>query len=553
MGYVCVAILIAICGLCCVSKIGFNRRIKDLMTLSSKENCNSGNLKKEIDRIRELQKNLAEIRIKVDKLDIPTPENINNGDDTQSSLNKMSRYFEKHTSATVGTEQMILMLLPHSQINESLHSLAQIVPPHIGHAVFGDALAALKDGIGSISTTACLEKFVDGATHLSKIAVYSMRLAVEQHNLLGACLTPIKAGAMEALGINDAAHNLVNSLHNVGSEMLNAAATNVDVSGLTDVSNVDITGHLPVITIALSSFREIQLLSDDKTDIISSLRNITLDAVGTGGGAIVGAQLGAVAGSVAGPVGTLAGSIIGAIGGAMGGRRLTNRIKMRPLKKAIREYEQQYSIMKAETTQKSASTARNIKAFADKKRTDFKNSPFLKDIPITDGRQTMPQIALILYQFIVNETVVVQNKTSKLRRSIWFSKKKHEAVLMSAEREIEIMKEELPPIEYINDNPGKAIGILLNVKMPNRKSEKGYQSKINECAMELKSINDKNNSAVLFWANMVNNQYQQTMNDIAKYSNNQVKVLNEVFKTWQKCLSKIEKKIVVEKGKLGLA
>lgn len=207
-------------------------------------------------------------------------------------LNKLSRFFEEHSSATVGTEQLIQSLLPSSQLGESLQSLAQIVPPDVGHAVFGDALSALKDGVHSIPTVEFLHKFVEGSSHLSTMAMLSMMHSMEHHDILGACLTPIKSGAMEALGVHDATHNLVNSLHDVGNEMLSSAST-VDVGNLTSMTDVDITGHVPAITIALSSFREFQLLSDDKTNYITSLKNIALDAVGAGGGVIVGAKGGA--------------------------------------------------------------------------------------------------------------------------------------------------------------------------------------------------------------------------------------------------------------------
>ena len=81
---------------------------------------------------------------------------------------------------------------------------------------------------------------------------------------------------------------------------------------------------------------------------------------------------------------------------------------------------------------------------------------------------------------------------------------------------------------------------------------KAYQDKINECRVELKSLNDKNNSAVLVWSYMVNNLYQKTLNDIAEYSNDQMKTLNGAFYRWKKILSVIEDRIRTEKGKLGL-
>lgn len=536
---------------CYVSKSKFDKNITELSSGSSGVTVDSDSLQTEIDRIDELKNNLREVRENVDALDIPTPESIRYYEDAQSSLNKLSRFFEEHSSATVGTEQLILSLLPSSQLGESLRSLAQIVPPDVGHAMFGDALSALKDGVHSIPTTDFLHRFADGASHLSHMEKLSMLRNLEHHSFFGAFMTPIKSGTMEAVGIHDATHNLVNSLHDVGNEML-SSASNVEIGDLTSITDVDITGHVPVVTIALSSFREFQLLSDDKTDYITSLKNIALDAVGAGGGAIVGAKGGAIAGSFFGPIGTIVGGILGGIGGAIGGRAITNNIKIQPLKNAIAEYESQYSLMKSETEEKSRETARNIKSYAEDKRDEFHESKILEDIPIVDTDQTISQIALILYQFVVNELMEMKSKTTELRKSIWYSNNKYDSIIESVESEIEDMENQLPQVEFIKTSPETVIDVLLNLNMPNRKAVKAYQDKINECSAELKTLNDKNNSAVLVWSYMVNNLYQKTLNDIAEYSNDQMKTLNELFGSWKETLSEIEGKINSEKGKLGL-
>ena len=76
---------------------------------------------------------------------------------------------------------------------------------------------------------------------------------------------------------------------------------------------------------------------------------------------------------------------------------------------------------------------------------------------------------------------------------------------------------------------------------------------IDKCREELKNENDKNNSSVLIWSYMVNNLYQKTLNEIADYSNEQMGSLNRLFSRWKDTLAKIEQKIAIEKGKLGLA
>ena len=537
---------------CYLSKKRFDNSVKEFI-LDPVSSIDSDNLQLEIDRIAMLKCNLKEVRENVEDLDIPTPESVSSYDNVQSTLNKLSRFFEEHNAATVGTEQMILSLLPSSQLGESLQSLAQVIPQSVGQAVFGEALSSLKDGVSSFGTAEFLHKFVEGSSHLSDMAMLSMKNAMAHHDILGACLTPIKSGAMEAFGVHDAIHNIVNSLHDISSEMVSSAATNVDIESLSSVTDVDITGHVPVITIALSSFREFQLLSDDKTDYITSLKNIALDAAGAGCGAIVGAKAGAVAGGFFGPIGAIAGGIIGGIGGAIGGRAVTNSIKTQPLKNAIAEYENKYSQMKSATESESHSTAHNIKSYAETKRGEFRNSPVLGTIPITDTDQIVSQIALVLYQFVVNELIEIKSKTMELRKSIWNSAGKYDSIIDSFEEDVKNMEAQLPPIECIKDAPDVAIETLLNLNMPNRKSVKAYQNKIDECREEIKKENDKNNSSVLIWSYMVNNLYQKTLNDIADYSNEQMGSLNRIFTRWKDTLSIIEQKINNEKGKLGLA
>ena len=118
--------------------------------------------------------------------------------------------------------------------------------------------------------------------------------------------------------------------------MGSALDVSTSLGDLVDGSNIDFSGHIPVITIALSSIREIQLLADDKTTCLSSVKNIALDATGAGVGGAVGAKAGAIVGGVvAGPVGALLGGVLGAVGCAIGGRNITNKIKRIPLNNAI--------------------------------------------------------------------------------------------------------------------------------------------------------------------------------------------------------------------------
>ena len=226
---------------------------------------------------------MEEVRENINNLDIPTPETFSFYDDTQTTLNKLSNYFEKHSLATAGTEQLILSLLPISQIGQSIQAMAEVLPSNLGRAIFGNALISIKDNIGSISTYDGLGRFISGMTNLNHYQMLSVAKALEHHQITDALLIPIKHGALEVIGVHDATHEIVNSLASISGDIGSAIEASTSISDLTDVSHIDITGHIPVVTIALSSFREFRLLSDDKTNYMSSLKNIALDAAGAGG------------------------------------------------------------------------------------------------------------------------------------------------------------------------------------------------------------------------------------------------------------------------------
>ncbi len=98
--------------------------------------------------------------------------------------------------------------------------------------------------------------------------------------------------------------------------------------------------HFPFITLALSSFREIRLLDQGKTELETSVKNAALDVAGSGGGGLVGAKFGAILGSALFPgLGTAVGAALGGFFGSWGGRSLTNSIKESDLNERKAEFD----------------------------------------------------------------------------------------------------------------------------------------------------------------------------------------------------------------------
>lgn len=548
-----VVIAIGVGLVCLRSKRKFEDKVNTIMDADdSIDVIDTSNLEDEFDRIDELQENIEEIRNNIEQLDIPTPEYVSSCDDSESSLNKLSKFFEEHSLATVGTEQFILSVIPSSQIGQSLHSIAEVLPPNLGHAVFGDAISAIKDNASSFFSADGLQRFCYGMQHLGKMQMASMMHEVSHHNIASAALTPLKSGAMEALGVNDATRELAHSITSMGNDMNTALEASQCIDDFTNASDFDITGHIPVVTIAISSFREYQLLTEDKTDYITSLKNIALDAAGAGVGAIAGAKGGALAGGCfLGPLGAGIGALLGGIGGALAGRFATNKIKQIPLNNAIEAYEKEYYIMKEETDKKSRETLSAIRNFADEKKEEFHSAEIIENVPVTDTSSVAEQIAISIYSFILNEVAELKLGVNNLKKSIWYSANKYDDIIKEYEAQIEDIESQLPDIDLVKEDPRLVIDTLVNIKMPNRRSNLKIQTKLEECSNELKAVNDKNNSSILVWSYMINNLYQKTLNDIADFSNEKMQSLNLLFTTWKEKMKDLQNTVEKERAKLG--
>lgn len=110
---------------------------------------------------------------------------------------------------------------------------------------------------------------------------------------------------------------------------------------LGDALGEGLAGGVPIITLAVSGWREVNLHGEDKADWKSSAKNLSLDVAGTGGGAAAGGKGGALlGGAIGGPPGAAAGALIGAIGGGIFGRMTSNHVKQKPLRDAADELEE---------------------------------------------------------------------------------------------------------------------------------------------------------------------------------------------------------------------
>ena len=493
----------------------------------------------EVDRVERLKDTLREARKNVDKIDIPVPESISYNDTTQSSLNKISRFSEKYSKGIAGTEQIVLSLLPTPETGQILLSFAATFPDQLGDAAHS-AIAAMKDAAYVPENMGELMSMVGNA--MQHVNPHSLANALSHHDFVSLITQPGKAMAIEMSGAHEGLADLSSSLSGMKDSLWN----------ISESLDVDFSGHIPVMTIAMSSFREFQLLTKNKTDAISSLKNIGLDAAGSGVGALAGAKAGIIAGSLFGPIGMAIGGAIGTIGGAMGGRMISNEVKQAPLKNAISNYQSNYERMNKETEAKSKKTLANIHDFTVKRRNEFKSEKVLSEIPVVDSETIITQISVTLYQYLLDYIDVMKSRCDKVKASFWYKEEKHGTVINRYMERIAGLEAQLIPLENIKENPTLAVESLLSIKMPKEITTSEYEKNLSACTEELKELNNKNDSSILVWTYMVNGAYQKAIHDITEYNNSEMASLNQLFDNWKATMTELGKKVDKEKGKLGL-
>lgn len=512
-----------------ISKKRFNKRIVEMQNMETHKIDSSNELHVEMNRFEQFKINLKEVQKNIEEVSIPIPDEPSFMDDTESTLNKISLYLEKNSKLVVGTEAFILSVLPTSQTGEFLCAFAQSVP-NLMSETFTEALGSLKEGF-PVDIETALQKFCEGMLHSEGV-----------NSVNGI----IRNGLKEVSGFNDVAECVK---HKIGDSLNNISESCTDPSDFTDL---DFSGHIPIMTIAISSFREFNLLIDEKTDGITALKNVGLDAAGSGIGGMVGAKAGALVGSFFGPVGGLVGGIVGGITGAVKGRAASNNIKQRPLKRAIEIYQSNAKQMKLETKNKSSSMLIAINQYAIEKHDEFENNKTFDGFQISDADDVVVNIAISLYKSIKENVDFIKNKISKIKSSVWYSDSKYGIVLDNCNSKLIKLESQLPPMDNIKTNPKLALETILALQMPFDQENYAYEKEYEGCIEELKNFNDKNNASILVWSYFVYGLYQKTLNEITDFSNEQMSGFNQFIAQWKQKLKLLEKNINTEKSKLGM-
>jgi hypothetical protein len=243
-----------------------------------------------------------------------------------------------------------------------VHQVSQGLLPGVGApgpgAVFSGVSALVKGG-GEHVQDAALNSMFHGSLLLSML---------DADNPLVTGLGSTAGSAVSALAKQIAAHNpaVIDASQHLGD----AAHHVAHAAGLAAPDALHaMLGHVPFVTLTLSSIREIQLLNDGVTTMGTSVRNITLDAAGVALGFAAGevathVALHAVLGAATGGA-----SLIIGIPASIVGRKVFKGIKERPYRQAVERFEEvqgSYSATSLDAANGLESAARTV--FAQHRR-----------------------------------------------------------------------------------------------------------------------------------------------------------------------------------------
>lgn len=211
----------------------------------------------------------------------------------------------------------------------------------------GEQADALISRIAAVLATPQVSLGVAGGEQIARFLIESAQPDAIAH-ILGAVGEFDQAGALDLVfhghdGLLDHALNVNASLEHMtqGIDHLQQAFD----------PTVGHAFHFPVVTMLISSVREVALIADNKTSIERAVAHVAVDTGAAAAGGLGGAKLGALLGTAILPgVGTAIGGAAGAAIGAIAGRHAANAVKMAPLKRAVEEMKLEHERMESALT-----------------------------------------------------------------------------------------------------------------------------------------------------------------------------------------------------------
>ncbi len=513
-------------------------------------------LQEQIDKYNNTDYIVDNLKQNLRQLPFPIPDELSQNHDIKVIAESLAKTFAERGVAFVGTEQFLLMVLPPEKVAECLIFATETVVEHGAGAMaesFISVKASLVEGIVNIQDPEiikeCFEHFCSAVLDHFKEAdnVIDFIHELESEGIRAAFLQIVTADTVyqtldpafnftEHLDeIQDTwAHHLHETTYSIGNHVYHTIVPSP-------------TFHIPIITIIKSGIRELDLLADEKTEFETSLKNLALDAAGTGGGALLGAKAGFVAGSFFPGIGNIVGGAIGAIFGAMGGRYLTNTIKEIPLQTAIENYTNSFEVMSNDLTAFLSQSTYEIRSCSINEKKRFHEQ--INNMPHFDAGK--PELIMIANELSIAQLDDI--KTQRLNimpftKSIFSLTYRNRAKLKKMKEVLNSMEKAIPPKSLIDSQPLSAVKLIREFHyFENRR----FGSELTISTDFLKKKNAAFYKVLMMWLVKNKSEYDASISKVNKLLKAKMDEYGTKRKNWKHRLELLRNEINREKAKLG--
>jgi hypothetical protein len=270
-------------------------------------------------------------------------------EDDLRGLETLFERLERNSVAWAATNALLLQALPSDDsLAQSMLGLAA-VPDHIALAG-NDVLTYLHTGAPDDAALS-VNEFASHAVHHvvptgAPDATLPETLLEQMHHSVsglldfkGSLVTQLLAhsgpgGAITAYLKGEASHGAQFFLQQAGESphIHDAAGHLLEAGQLTGSALHGLAGHVPVVTLVLSTVHEIRVRRDHDASVGESVANVAVDVFGVGTGIAAAAVAGGAIGVHGGPL------ILLTAPGAMAGKLVSNVVKKKRLEKATAEF-----------------------------------------------------------------------------------------------------------------------------------------------------------------------------------------------------------------------
>lgn len=512
---------------------------------------------RQIGYYEQLKKSSVQVEEKIQLLSFPYPQDITDSDSQEIVFNKLFNVINKESLAFVGKAQFILSVFPIDKIPGLLTCMYENIPTHTSQAV-AENIASIQtiwaEGIISLQSEEMIKCINDVSLSVGEYLNNSESYDQLQTGFIDFDVDALSSSFLNEYLIADAPHpsgNLFQHLKEITDAWAHHStqASQAIYDHWVNDFDADFSFHFPFIALIFSGYREANLLIENKTTFDNSLKNISLDILGSGLGAWGGSQLGVAIGTAIFPgIGSVIGGLLGGVFGAMGGRYLTREVKYIPLKNAVSDYQLSYE-----------NTLFNIKNLATVSVKEMQKISNLNQVKYIDNVVNSPkldpknfeidQICNSLSNQLIGDILEYERSIYWLKKSLFAKLPKFKRRLREIDFQILNLKKRIPNKSQITQNPIASLRLLIGLAY----FDIGvYKSLLLNSVEDLKNANSRFATVLFLWVSNCEIEYNKGVEETLKAFEIPSTNFSNKCAEWKNELKYKEGIVKTERGKLGI-